>query len=129
MYKRFSYNTIFIKDDTVVDLGYETMVDSPAPFFCCYFLNFSFLDYLLKIYYLFLFLAVLGLRCFTQASSRCGEQGLLSRCGLWASHCSGYSLQSMASRAHRPMGSVVHNMWDFPGLGIEPMSPALAADS
>ena len=91
LYKRFSYNTIFIKDDTVVDLGYETMVDSPAPFFCCYFLNFSLLNYLLKIYYLFLFLAVLGLRCFTQSSSRCGEQGLLSRCGLWASHCSGFS--------------------------------------
>ena len=31
----------------------------------------------LKIYFIYLFLAVLGLRCCTRASSSCGEQGLL----------------------------------------------------
>ena len=30
-----------------------------------------------KVIYLFLFLAVLGLRCYAQAFSSCGEQGLL----------------------------------------------------
>ena len=35
--------------------------------------------------------AGLGLCCCTRASSSCGEQGLLSNRGVWASHCSGFS--------------------------------------
>ena len=47
----------------------------------------------LKIIYLFiyLFLAVLGLRCCARASSSCGERGLLFPCGVQASHCGGFS--------------------------------------
>ena len=37
-----------------------------------------------------LFLAVLSLRCWAQAFSGCGEQGLLC-CGARASHCGGFS--------------------------------------
>ena len=37
-----------------------------------------------------LFLAVLGLRCWAQAFSSCGEWGLLCR-GAQASHCGGFS--------------------------------------
>ena len=56
------------------------------------FLFFNFL----KIYFIYLFLAALGLRCCAQAFSSCGELGLLfvamrglliavaSRCGPWA---------------------------------------------
>ena len=36
-------------------------------------------------------MAVLGLRCCMQGCSRCGKQGLLSRCGVQASHCGGFS--------------------------------------
>ena len=38
----------------------------------------------------YLFLATLGLCCCTLAFSSCGEQGLLSGCGVQASHRSGF---------------------------------------
>ena len=38
----------------------------------------------------FFFFAVLGLGCCTWTFSSCGEQGLLSSCDKWASHCSGF---------------------------------------
>ena len=41
------------------------------------------------LFYLFLFLAVLGLHSCSQAYSSCGERGLLSCCGARASRCSG----------------------------------------
>ena len=45
--------------------------------------------FLLNFIYLFLF--VLGLRYHRQASSGCGEWGLLPSCSAQACHCSGYS--------------------------------------
>ena len=63
--------------------------------------------------------------------------------GARASRCGGFSLQSMGSR-HAGFSScgsralecrlsscgaraqLLHSMWDLPGLGIEPVSPALA---
>ena len=39
----------------------------------------------------FVFLTVLGLPCCAWAFSSCSEQGLLSSCGAWASHCGGFS--------------------------------------
>ena len=52
-------------------------------------------------------------------------------CGAWASHCSCFSccgewalerrLSSCGTRAQ-----LLHGMWDLPGPGLEPMSPALA---
>ena len=44
----------------------------------------------LFIYYLKV-LVSLGLCCYVQAFSSCGEQGLLSSCGVWASHSGGFS--------------------------------------
>ena len=38
-----------------------------------------------------LFLTVLGLCCCSKAFSDCGEQGLLSSCSAWVSHCGGFS--------------------------------------
>ena len=76
--------------------------------------------------------------------SSCGEQGLLSSGGAWASHRSGSSccgaralgctsLGSCGSRAaeHRlgsrgAQASLLHGIWDLPGPGREPRSPALA---
>ena len=56
--------------------------------------------------------------------SGCSEQGLLSRCGLRASHCRRWLplLQSTGLLAH---GLLAHSAWDLPGPGIEPESPAL----
>ena len=67
-----------------------------------------------------------------QAFSGCGEQGLLSSCGVQASYCGGFS----HSRAWAPghglcsCGSWVQlplSMWNLHGPGIEPVWPALAA--
>ena len=66
-----------------------------------------------------------------------------SSCGAWASHCSGFSLQSTGSRVHGPSSygswalehrlngcgarvQLLRSMWDRPGSEIEPMSPALS---
>ena len=43
-----------------------------------------------KIFF-YLFLAVLDLRCCVWVFSSCGERGLLSRCDVRFSHCSGFS--------------------------------------
>ena len=67
-----------------------------------------------------------------QAFSSYGEQGLLSSCGKQASHCNVYShfraqargcldFSSCSVRASLP-----RSMWNIPGPGIEPVSPALA---
>ena len=40
---------------------------------------------------LFIYLAVLGLRCCAQAFSSCGERGATLHCGAWASQCGGFS--------------------------------------
>ena len=48
------------------------------------------------IYLFFRLLAVLGLCCCTQAFSRCGGWGLLSSCGVRASHFSGFSCGAQA---------------------------------
>ena len=58
---------------------------------------FTYLFYF-KIFNLFLFLAVLGLCCCVWAFSSCGECGLISSCGVWASHCSGFLLCGPGSR-------------------------------
>ena len=39
---------------------------------------------------IYLCLAALGLHCCTRAFSSYNEQGLLSSCGAWASHCGGF---------------------------------------
>ena len=43
------------------------------------------------IYFIYLLLAALGLRCCVQAFSTCGEWGATLRCGAQASHCGGFS--------------------------------------
>ena len=102
------------------------------------------------IYFIYLFLAVLGLCCCVRASSSCRERGLLffvvqashcgglSHCGAWAvgtraSVVVAHGLSSCGSRApeHRlsscgAWAQLLHGMWDLPRPGIEPVSPALA---
>ena len=99
--------------------------------------------FLNKFIYLFLFLAVLGLRCCTRAFSSCSKRGLLfvavrrflivvaslvaehrlqarglSSCGLQALE---RRLSSCGARAQ-----LLRGMWDLPRPGIEPVCPALA---
>ena len=52
-----------------------------------------------------LFLAALGLHCFAQAFSGCGEQSLLSNCDAWPSHCGGFSC--CQAQAPESAGSVI----------------------
>ena len=69
--------------------------------------------------------------CSGWAFSRCDKQGLLFSCGVWASHCGGFSccgvrfqvrgLRSCGARAQLP-----HSMWNVPRPGVEPVSSALA---
>ena len=41
--------------------------------------------------FIYLPLSVMGLHCCVCAFSSCGKRGLLSSCGVWASHCHGFS--------------------------------------
>ena len=87
-------------------------------------------------------MAALNLHCCTQAFYSCGKWGILSSCGTWASHCSGFSCCRAWAQgaqglwvvaAHRPQstGSVncdlavpwhVVSSW----TRTEPVSPELA---
>ena len=87
---------------------------------------------------------MLGLRWCVRAFSSCSEQGLLSSCGAWASHCSGFSCCRAWVLRHAGFSScsmwalgcglsscdtwayLPHGMWNIPGPGIKPMSSALA---
>ena len=78
-----------------------------------------------------LFLAALGLRCCMWAFSSCVERGYSSL------RCTGFSLRWLllwASTGSRRAGFsscaaqawLLCGMWDLPGPGLEPVSPALA---
>ena len=80
---------------------------------------------------MFFFFGCMGLRCCVRTFSSCGEQSYSSL------GCLGFSLQCLLLL--RSLGSrragfsscgmqayLLCGMWDLPGPGIEPMSPALA---
>ena len=117
-----------------------------TPFAC----SLSFFFFFNKfIYFIYSFLAALGLRCCARAFSSCSERGLLFvRCvvfslrwllllrswalGARASVVVARGLSSCGSRAlERRLSScgtrdlLLRGMWDLPGPGLEPVSPAL----
>ena len=130
----------------------------PCPYFCLglHNINFENCNSFLTIflYYIFIFYFFFG--CIGSSLLRAGFLQLRQVrstlcCGVWASHCSGFSLlQSMGSRhvdfsscgtwaqqlwllalEHRlsscgARAQLLHGMWDLPGPGPEPVSPALA---
>ena len=55
-------------------------------------------SFMLCVFFLLLFLAVLGLRGRAWAFSSCGELGLLSSRGVWASRYSGLSCWALGHR-------------------------------
>ena len=57
-----------------------------------------------------LFLAALGLHCFSQAFSSCGEHGLLSSCSAQAPHCSGFSCCRVWALGHTGSVAVAHGL-------------------
>ena len=70
-----------------------------------------------------------------EATLRCGARashcGGFSCCGAWALECMGFSscgLQGLECRLSScgTRAQLLHSMWDLPGPGLEPMSPALA---
>ena len=79
--------------------------------------------------------------------SRYGKRGLLSSCGVRASHCSCFSCCRAQALGHAGFHScspwapehrlnscgtrvkLLCSMWDLSGSSIEPMSPALVVDS
>ena len=112
---------------------------------CIYFLQLISFYLKKKLFIYYLFLAALGLRCCARAFSSCGERGLLfvavrgllivvaSRCGARASVVVAGGLSSCGSRALErrlsscgARASLLCSMWDLPGPGLEPVSPALA---
>ena len=98
----------------------------------------------LFIFYLFILLAVLGLRCCTWAFLQLQRAGATLCCGEWvscgaqalgvpASVAVAHGLSSCGSQAlERRLSScgaqaqLLHSMWDLPGPGLKPVSPALA---
>ena len=112
------------------------------------YLTFFLINLFITVY---LFLVALDLRCCTQAFSSCGERGLLLVAvrglliavaslvaeprlqGTQASVVVAHRLSSCGLRAleHRFSGcgaraQLLRSMWDLPGPGLEPVSPALA---
>ena len=81
--------------------------------------------------FIYLFMAALGLRCCAQAFLQLWRAGATLRCGVQASHCGGFSCSGaralecrLSSRGTR--AQLLRGMWNLPGPGLEPVSPALA---
>ena len=82
--------------------------------------------------YKYSFLAALGLRCCTRAFLWLWWAGATLRCCGWASHCGGFSCCRAQAVGARASVVVAHGLscsaacGNLPGLGLKPMSPALA---
>ena len=93
----------------------------------CVFFVFFFLINL----FIYLFLAVLGLRFCARAFSSCGERGplLIAVRGpltTAASPVAGHRLQTRRLSSCGSQAQPLHGMWDPPRPGLEPVSSALA---
>ena len=81
--------------------------------------------------YLFYFLLVLGFRFCVRAFSSCGERGplFIAACGpltVAASLLAEHRLQTRRLSNCGSRAQLLRGMWDLPGPGLEPVSPALA---
>ena len=89
-----------------------------------FFLNFTYL-------FIYLFLAVLGLRFCARAFSSCGKRGPLfiamrGPLTIAASPVAEHRLQTRRLSSRGSRAQPLHGTWDLPGPGLEPVSPALA---
>ena len=83
------------------------------------------------IYFIYLFLGVLGLRFCARAFSSCGERGPLfiavrGPLTVVASLVAEHRLQTRRLSSCGSRAQSLHGMWDLPRPGLEPVSPALA---
>ena len=83
------------------------------------------------ILFIYLFLAVLGLRCCARAFSNCGERGPLfiavrGPLTVAASLVAGHRFQTCRLSSCGSRAQLLRSMWDLPRPGLEPVSPALA---
>ena len=83
------------------------------------------------IYFIYLFLAVLGLRLCARAFSSCGKRGPLfiavrGPLTTAASPVADHRLQTRRLSNCGSQAQPLRGMWDPPRPGLEPMSPALA---
>ena len=101
-----------------------------------FFNNFFFtssLLFILNLFYLFiyLFMAVLGLRFCARAFSSCGKWGPLfiavrGPFTIAAPPVAGHRLQTRRLSSCGSRAQLLRGMWDLPRPGLEPVSPALA---
>ena len=82
--------------------------------------------------FIYLFLAVLGLRFCVRAFSSCGEWGPLfiavrGPITVAASPVAEHRLQTRRLSSCGSRAPLLHGMWDLPRPGLEPVYPALAA--
>ena len=85
----------------------------------------------LFFFLIYLFMAVLGLRFCARAFSSCGKRGplFIAVCGpltIVASLVAEHRLQTRRLSDCGTWAQLLHGMWDLPGPGLEPVSPALA---
>ena len=81
--------------------------------------------------FIYLFLAVLGLRFCARAFSSCGKRGPLfiavrGPLTIAASLVAGHRLQTRRLSSCGSRAQLLRGMWDLPRPGLEPVSPALA---
>ena len=87
--------------------------------------------YFLKILFIYLFLAALGLRFCARAFSSCGKRGplFIAVCGpltIVASPVAEHRLQTRRLSNCGSRAQLLRGMWDLPRPGLEPASPAWA---
>ena len=88
-------------------------------------------NFFLKFVFIYLFMAVLGLRFCARAFSSCGEWGPLfitvrGPLTITASLVAEHRLQTRRLSNCGSRAQPLRGMWDLPRPGLEPMSPALA---
>ena len=81
--------------------------------------------------FIYLFMAVLGLRFCARAFSSCGKRGplFIAVCGpltIAASLVAEHRLQTRRLSNGGSRAQLLRGMWDLPRPGLEPVSPALA---
>ena len=92
----------------------------------------SLIGYFLVIYlFIYLFLAVLGLRSCARAFSTCGKRGPLfiavrGPLAIAASPVAEHRLQTRRLSSCGSRAQLLRGTWDLPRPGLEPVSPALA---
>ena len=92
----------------------------------------SFFFFFLKYLFIYLFMAVLGLRFCARAFSSCGKRGPLfitvrGPLTIAASLVAEHRLQTRRLSSCGSRAQLLHGMWDPPRPGLEPVSPALLA--